>query len=66
MCSLRSFGVPYLSPVAPLSFSGLKDFVIRVPWWLMKGRPKTINWRKSQRVMDNGKPGPSKNKLGDN
>lgn len=66
MCSLRSFGVPYLSPVAPFSFSGLKDFVIRAPWWLMKGRPKTINWRKSQRVMDNGKPGPSKNKLGDN
>lgn len=66
MCSLRSFGVPYLSPVAPFSLSGLKDFVIRVPWWLMKGRPKTINWRKSKRVMDSGKPGPSKNKVGDN
>ena len=65
MCSLRSFGVPYLSPVSPLSFSGLKDFLIRVPWWLMKGRPETITWRKSQRVMENGKPDIPKNKLGE-
>lgn len=31
MGSLRSFGTPYLSPVAPLSFSDLKDTVIRLP-----------------------------------
>ncbi|MFC3746085.1 spore germination protein [Paenibacillus sp. GCM10012306] len=29
---LRSFGVPYLSPVAPLSLNNLKDTLFRVPW----------------------------------
>ncbi|WP_066390510.1 spore germination protein [Neobacillus mesonae] len=37
--SLRSFGMPYLSPTAPLRTSDLKDTFIRVPWWLMKARP---------------------------
>jgi spore germination protein KA/spore germination protein len=40
MCSLRSFGVPYLSPVAPLHFGELKDVAIRIPWWSMLRRPK--------------------------
>lgn len=39
MASLRSFGVPYLSPVGPLSSRDLKDVVIRAPWWTMKNRP---------------------------
>ncbi|WP_066074516.1 spore germination protein [Neobacillus soli] len=37
--SLRSFGVPYLSPTAPLKVSDLKDVFVRAPWWLMKRRP---------------------------
>ncbi|MCM3571174.1 spore germination protein [Neobacillus mesonae] len=37
--SLRSFGLPYLSPTAPLRTSDLKDTFIRVPWWLMRTRP---------------------------
>ena len=40
MCSLRSFGVPYLSPVAPLHYQELKDIPIRSPWWRMIRRPK--------------------------
>ncbi|WP_216598077.1 spore germination protein [Propionispora sp. 2/2-37] len=39
MASLRSFGVPYLSPVAPLEWRALKDVFIRVPWWAMITRP---------------------------
>lgn len=31
--SLRSFGVPYLSPIAPVKREGLKDFIIRFPLW---------------------------------
>ncbi len=31
MASLRSFGIPYLSPLGPLSSSDLKDIVIRAP-----------------------------------
>ncbi|WP_210023310.1 MULTISPECIES: spore germination protein [unclassified Paenibacillus] len=38
MANLRSFGVPYLSPIGPLSASDLKDVVIRSPWWAMKER----------------------------
>jgi spore germination protein KA len=39
LCSLRSFGVPYLAPLAPLQMSDLKDVVIRTPWWRMRTRP---------------------------
>jgi uncharacterized protein YacL len=37
--SLRSFGMPYLSPTAPLRTSDLKDIFFRAPWWLMQQRP---------------------------
>lgn len=40
--SLRSFGVPYMSPLAPLSVSDLKDVLIRAPWWAMTTRPSRI------------------------
>lgn len=39
LCTLRSFGVPYLSPVAPLKGRELKDALIRAPWWTMNSRP---------------------------
>nr|WGD69545.1 spore germination protein [Bacillus subtilis] len=34
LCSLRSFGVPYMSPLAPFSSQGVKDTLFRVPWWI--------------------------------
>ncbi|WP_227013454.1 spore germination protein [Paenibacillus psychroresistens] len=46
MARLRSFGVSYLSPIAPLSISDFKDIPIRAPWWAMKKRPaflKSVN-----------------------
>ncbi|MBO8171619.1 MAG: spore germination protein [Bacillaceae bacterium] len=42
LCKLRSFGVPYLAPVAPLTLHEMKDIFIRVPWWSMKYRPKHV------------------------
>lgn len=33
---LRSFGVPYLSPFAPLTLTDLKDAIIRAPWWAIR------------------------------
>ncbi|MBR5280429.1 MAG: spore germination protein [Clostridia bacterium] len=39
LISLRSFGFPYLSPVAPLRTDDLKDSVIRSPLWLLRRRP---------------------------
>jgi spore germination protein KA len=40
LCALRSFGVPYLAPLAPLSLGDLKDTFIRVPIWAMRMRPR--------------------------
>jgi spore germination protein KA len=49
MCSLRSFGSPYMSPMAPGNSDGLKDSIIRAPLWLMNKRPKAITWRDEKR-----------------
>lgn len=39
LLSLRSFGVPYLSPLVPGSYSGMKDLIIRGPLSWLKERP---------------------------
>jgi len=41
--SLRSYGQPYLSPLAPLNVSDLKDVIIRAPWWAMNTRPNSLS-----------------------
>jgi spore germination protein KA len=38
LSALRSFGVPYLSPVAPFIRKGMQDTFIRVPHWRMSSR----------------------------
>ncbi|WP_410771212.1 spore germination protein [Fontibacillus sp. BL9] len=43
LCSLRSFGVPYMSPFAPLIPDGQKDAVLRLPHWMMLNRPRLIS-----------------------
>jgi spore germination protein KA len=43
MCSLRSFGVPYMSPFAPFISEDIKDTIIRVPQWAMFKRPRLYN-----------------------
>lgn len=40
MLSLRSFGVPYMSPLAPFSWAEMRDVILRAPWWAMKKRPE--------------------------
>ncbi|MDQ0190234.1 spore germination protein [Alicyclobacillus cycloheptanicus] len=40
LCSLRSFGQPYLQPVAPYNRDGMKDAISRVPRWQMMRRPR--------------------------
>ncbi|MFB5675768.1 spore germination protein [Paenibacillus terreus] len=42
LVSLRSFGVPYYTPVSPIYFHSLKDLVIRLPWWRLKSRPAVL------------------------
>jgi len=49
LSKLKSFGVPYVSPVSPYRFNDWKDLVLRVPITLMKKRPimmKTQNKRR--------------------
>ncbi|MNR41636.1 hypothetical protein D3C85_1600460 [compost metagenome] len=42
MLSLRSFGVPYLSPLVPGNFQGMKDILARLPLWSMPKRPALL------------------------
>ncbi|HZG76037.1 MAG TPA: spore germination protein, partial [Paenibacillus sp.] len=39
LCNLTSFGVPYMTGIAPLRLSELKDILMRTPWYRMKRRP---------------------------
>lgn len=61
--SLRSFGTPYLAPLAPMNKEGLKDTFVRRPLWSMNTRPKFIVWHNSVRQKSGLKPEtPSKRK----
>ena len=48
-CSMKSFGVPYFSPVAPKT-KGSPDLTLRMPTWLQKTRPDAINPQDRQRA----------------
>ncbi|MDQ8733608.1 spore germination protein [Paenibacillus sp. LHD-38] len=50
LLSLKSFGVPYLSPLVPAEFQGMKDLLIRGPLWWMSKRPSFLQPVDSQRV----------------
>jgi spore germination protein KA len=43
LCSLRSFGVPYMSPLAPMIPSNAGDTILRKPIWTWKERPRLIS-----------------------
>ena len=58
LASLRSFGTPYLSSVAPFRKSDMKDVFIRMPLWSMRKRPKDIKEQDMIRQKDNQKPAP--------
>ncbi|MDX8046448.1 spore germination protein [Gracilibacillus sp. S3-1-1] len=45
LTSLRSFGIPYLSPLAPFITVDQQDTVIRVPIWKKSTRLRLINQR---------------------
>lgn len=64
LCSIRSFGVPYMSPKAPFNISDQKDTFIRLPKWKMITRPRLINQQNIVRQQDSNsaKPKPPENK----
>jgi spore germination protein KA len=47
--SVSSFGVPVLSPMAPLRVSDMKDVPVRLPWPVMRRRPASLKPRDEQR-----------------
>ncbi|SDH47959.1 spore germination protein [Alteribacillus bidgolensis] len=58
LCSLRSFGVPYMAPMAPFIPSGADDTIVRLPWWGGKERPRLTVDKNSIRQGENQKPKP--------
>lgn len=56
LLSLRSFGVPYMAPIAPFIPSNIKDSFVRVPWRLMVTRPRLF--AKNNYVRQNVKVSP--------
>lgn len=58
LCSLRSFGVPYLSSLAPASLSDLKDTFLRLPSWSMRVRPRHTGFNEPRRQNSGQKPSP--------
>ncbi|WP_261305012.1 spore germination protein [Paenibacillus andongensis] len=59
LTALRSFGVPYLSPVAPITLKDLKDVLIRAPIWAQSLRPRTFGSMQSIRLSKGQRPSPS-------
>ena len=57
LCALRSFGVPYLAPMAPFIWPDMKDNLIRVWNWAMKDRPRFTGQREPVRTESGLKPG---------
>ncbi|NOV00764.1 spore germination protein [Paenibacillus planticolens] len=43
LCSLRSFGVPYMSPMAPFVLADQKDTILKLPQWGLFSRPRFIS-----------------------
>ncbi|TCZ74012.1 spore germination protein [Paenibacillus albiflavus] len=63
LCSLRTFGIPYLSPFAPFNLEEHKDTIFRLPRWTMSTRP----WLGTQHNRIRGRnnpPEPPRNNTG--
>jgi hypothetical protein len=59
MCSLRSLGVPYLSPLGPMKGPDIKDVLLRVPRWMLNTRPHLTGGKgNTYRQSPGQKPGP--------
>ncbi|MFD1453396.1 spore germination protein [Oceanobacillus sojae] len=58
LASLRSFGIPYLTPLAPLEWKSLKDTIIRGPIWSFNERPESLHPQNPVRQGKNQKPLP--------
>ncbi|OLO25082.1 spore germination protein [Alkalihalophilus pseudofirmus] len=62
LSSLRSFGVPYLAPFAPLSVEDQKDGLFRFPLWARRKRPRLVSQKRTVRMKQGMKPSPPNRK----
>jgi len=60
LSGLRSFGVPYLSPMVPMKGREMKDVLVRAPWWMLNTRPHLTEKYNKYRQSSNQKPSPTK------
>ncbi|MFP3121909.1 spore germination protein [Ectobacillus funiculus] len=58
LCTLRSFGVPYLAPLAPMKGRDMKDVLVRAPWWMLNTRPHLTGEYNKYRQSPHQQPDP--------
>ncbi|MDN4075287.1 spore germination protein [Fictibacillus terranigra] len=56
MLSLKSFGVPFMSPMSPGNLQGIKDTGVRAPLWWMYKRPSFLHPTNEVRLGTSPKP----------
>lgn len=62
LVSLRSFGVPYLAPVAPFRLADQKDLFIRLPAWINTRRPTYLKTQSPVKAKEKDRPSPPSRK----
>lgn len=65
LISIRSFGVPYFSPVSPARKEGWKDVFIRAPWWAIETREPGLGVDNFYRAGEDNIAKPPKDVKGD-
>jgi hypothetical protein len=63
LVNLRSYGVPYFTPVSPFSLKDFKDTLVRAPRWSFHIRPTLISEGNKTRIPKGQKPRPPKGEL---
>ncbi len=61
LANIKSFGIPYLSPVVPYDKAYLKDTFLRAPLWAMHKRPKGMSLDDIRQKSMSGPPQLDKN-----
>ncbi|GIP47761.1 spore germination protein [Paenibacillus sp. J53TS2] len=60
LLGLRSFGIPYMTPISPQFPENMKDVWIRAPRWSMHQRPLLSTGGNKQRVPKGQRPSPKR------
>ncbi|GJM80366.1 hypothetical protein HMSSN139_28620 [Paenibacillus sp. HMSSN-139] len=60
LLGLRSFGIPYMTPISPQFPENMKDVWVRAPRWSMHQRPVLSTGSNKHRVPEGQQPGPER------